>query len=223
MSRVDRGSLPPAVLTVHAARFGPNKLGVTNGRDLILLHTDLSRRQAAETLLHEVAHVILGHDTEQPQWVEDELERILGRTFDELCALPGGEGARSRERAFPRPATTPAPVAARDSRQVSVRRGGAAMLDVRGWATVPPSWRSAGIVDARAFRVGDSPTVHALTHAAPNKVRGACGVVAHVSERGTRLASWAGVGVDCPTCLGTGRSWAPITDLSHSPERSTDR
>lgn len=123
MSGVGRSSLPPAVLTVHAARFGPNRLGATNGRDLILLHTDLSRRQAGETLLHEVAHVILGHDAAQPQWVEDELERILRRAFDELCALPGGEDARSRERAFSLRSTAPAPVAARDARQVKGRRG----------------------------------------------------------------------------------------------------
>ena len=80
------------------------------------------------------------------------------------------------------------------------------MRDVRPWSSsVPPSWRSAGIVDARAFRVGESATVHALTHAAPNRVRGACGVVAHVSEQGTRLASWAGVLPDCPTCAAATR------------------
>lgn len=80
------------------------------------------------------------------------------------------------------------------------------MRDVRSLsASVPSSWRSAGIVDARAFRVGDSPTAHALTHAEPNKVRGACGVVAYVSERDSRLASSALLGVDCPTCLASAR------------------
>lgn len=116
MSHIDRDSPPPTVLTVQTARIGPNLLGATNGRDRIVLHTDLSRRQAAETLLHEVAHVILGQGTEQPRWVEDELERILTRTFDELCALPGGEEARSSERAFPLPTVEPAPTTARAAR-----------------------------------------------------------------------------------------------------------
>lgn len=75
------------------------------------------------------------------------------------------------------------------------------MTDVRSInSSVPASWRSAGIVDARSFRVGDSDKVHALSHASPNKVRGVCGVVAHVSERDSRLASWADAFPDCHTC-----------------------
>lgn len=75
------------------------------------------------------------------------------------------------------------------------------MIDVRpDYATVPPSWASAGIVDARTFRVGGAETIHALTHATPNLVRGACGVTAHVVERDSRLASWAYDLADCPSC-----------------------
>ena len=75
------------------------------------------------------------------------------------------------------------------------------MTDVRfPYPSVPASWPSAGIVDARAFRVGESDTIHALTHASPNLVRGACGVTAHVVERDSRLASWAADLPDCSTC-----------------------
>lgn len=75
------------------------------------------------------------------------------------------------------------------------------MIDVRHpYPSVPPSWASAGIVDARTFRVGASETVHDLTHAAPNLVRGRCGVTAHVVERDGRLATWAYDRADCPTC-----------------------
>lgn len=75
------------------------------------------------------------------------------------------------------------------------------MRDVRyPYASVSPYWASAGIVDARAFRIGESETVHALTHASPNLVRGACGVTAHVVERDGRLATWANTCPDCPTC-----------------------
>lgn len=76
------------------------------------------------------------------------------------------------------------------------------MQDVRyPYPSVPASWPSAGIVDARSFRVGESRTVHALTHASPNLVRGACGITAHVVENeGRRLASWADAFPDCPTC-----------------------
>lgn len=76
-----------------------------------------------------------------------------------------------------------------------------AMVDVRPLHSgVPASWRSAGIVDARAFRIGNAETVHGLSHASPNKVRGLCGVIAHVSERDSRLASWADAFPNCPTC-----------------------
>ena len=66
--------------------------------------------------------------------------------------------------------------------------------------SVPPAWPSAGIVDARTFRIGESETVHAVTHAESNLVRGACGVTAHVVERDGRLATWANAHPDCPTC-----------------------
>lgn len=76
------------------------------------------------------------------------------------------------------------------------------MTDIRApYSGVPYHWPSAGIVDARAFRVGESDTIHALTHAAANLVRGACGVTAHVVERDARLASWAADLPDCSTCL----------------------
>lgn len=76
-----------------------------------------------------------------------------------------------------------------------------AMTDVRPeYARVPASWASAGIVDARSFRIGQSERVHFLTHASPNLVRGACGVTAHVVERDGRLADWADAWPDCPTC-----------------------
>lgn len=75
------------------------------------------------------------------------------------------------------------------------------MLDIREKASVDPSWASAGIVDARAFSVGESDTVHEPTHASPNLVRGKCGVTAHVVERDGRLAIWRDADVNCPTCL----------------------
>lgn len=75
------------------------------------------------------------------------------------------------------------------------------MQDIRENATVPSSWASAGIVDARVFSVGESDTVHALTHADPNLVRGKCGVVAHVVERDGRLAIWRDSDVSCESCL----------------------
>lgn len=63
-----------------------------------------------------------------------------------------------------------------------------------------PWWASNGIIDARAFRVGDSTTVHALSHAKPNRVRGACGVTAPVIEADTRFATWADADVNCTAC-----------------------
>jgi hypothetical protein len=76
------------------------------------------------------------------------------------------------------------------------------MIDIRERSTVPPSWASAGIVDARVFSIGESDTVHELTHADPNLVRGKCGVTAHVAERDGRLAIWRDAEVNCPTCKG---------------------
>jgi len=75
------------------------------------------------------------------------------------------------------------------------------MLDIRNKAVVSPSWASAGIVDARAFSVGESDTVHILTHASPNLVRGGCGITAHVVERDGRLAVWRDAEFSCPACL----------------------
>lgn len=76
------------------------------------------------------------------------------------------------------------------------------MRDVRNLEiSVPPSWPSAGIVDALAFSVGRSDVVHRVTHASPNLVRGACGIVAHVVEREGRLAYWRDAYATCGTCL----------------------
>jgi hypothetical protein len=81
------------------------------------------------------------------------------------------------------------------------------MIDVRSLRhpSVPPSWPSAGIVDARAFTIGGNETVHGLTHAAPMLVRGRCGVVARVSrEDEPRLAYWAD---SFPTCSACREAW----------------
>lgn len=74
------------------------------------------------------------------------------------------------------------------------------MQDLRKMPAVPRSWPSAGIVDARAFRVGYSRTVHRPTHATPNGIRAACGLHAHIVERDGRLACWADADWDCPRC-----------------------
>jgi len=75
------------------------------------------------------------------------------------------------------------------------------MQDVRKpYAAVNPHWASAGIVDALSFSIGESETVHEVTHASPNLVRGACGVTAHVVERDGRLAYWRNAFPTCPTC-----------------------
>lgn len=77
-----------------------------------------------------------------------------------------------------------------------------AMTDIRyPYPSVPAPWPSAGIVDARAFRVGASETVHALTHAKSNLVRGRCSIVARVVETDGPRAEWADAYPDCPTCL----------------------
>lgn len=75
------------------------------------------------------------------------------------------------------------------------------MTNITRMPVVPASWASAGIVDARAFRIGDSDVVHEPTHAKPNLVRGRCGVVAHVVERDGRLATWADSLTTCPSCI----------------------
>ena len=63
-----------------------------------------------------------------------------------------------------------------------------------------PMWPSAGIVDARAFRVGNGTLVHEPTHVASNRVRGRCGVVARVVETDVP-ATWADSHITCPTCV----------------------
>jgi len=78
------------------------------------------------------------------------------------------------------------------------------MTSLDSMPVAPASWASAGIVDARAFRVGEASAVHALTHASPNMVRGICGLVANVVERDNRLASWAGIDPTCTTCQSKG-------------------
>lgn len=77
--------------------------------------------------------------------------------------------------------------------------------------SVSPHWPSAGIVDARAFRVGEATIVHDPTHAASNMIRGRCGVVARIVETDGPRASWADSYITCPTCLAKGaRSEAEI-------------
>lgn len=65
----------------------------------------------------------------------------------------------------------------------------------------PPSWPTAGIGDARAFRIGESRVVHEPTHGKSNLIRGRCGVVARIVETDGPRAYWANAYVDCPTCL----------------------
>ena len=76
------------------------------------------------------------------------------------------------------------------------------MVRLSDHPSVPASWASAGIVDARSFRVGESETVHDLSHASPNLVRGRCGVVARVVEWDGPLASWANSFPTCASCIG---------------------
>lgn len=73
---------------------------------------------------------------------------------------------------------------------------------MKGPESVRPSWASAGIADARAFRVGNSSLVHEPTHYMPNLVRGRCGVVAKIVETDEPRASWADSLPTCPTCKG---------------------
>lgn len=64
-----------------------------------------------------------------------------------------------------------------------------------------PWWASNGIIDARTFRIGNNDKVHALSHAKPNLVRGACGVVAPVVDaRLPYLATWADSEPTCKSC-----------------------
>lgn len=80
-------------------------------------------------------------------------------------------------------------------------------IDLRGRSSVPVTWASAGIVDARAFRVGESEIVHAPKIARPNQVVGFCGVTATVTERDSRLASWADSHITCETCKAKGGNY----------------
>lgn len=68
-------------------------------------------------------------------------------------------------------------------------------ISARAW------WASNGIIDARTFRIGNGTNVHALSHAKPNMVRGACGVVAYVYECDNRLATWADSEPTCKSCV----------------------
>jgi hypothetical protein len=74
------------------------------------------------------------------------------------------------------------------------------MMAVTDRTSVPADWASASILDARSFRVGNSETVHQLSHVAPNRVRGLCGVVAPVLYS-PRAAEWADAYPTCPTCI----------------------
>lgn len=66
---------------------------------------------------------------------------------------------------------------------------------------VPASWASAGIAQARAFSVGNSPVVHKPTHFRPNLVRGKCGIVAPIVESDKPCAFDRDAFPDCPTCV----------------------
>lgn len=67
-------------------------------------------------------------------------------------------------------------------------------------SNIPADWPSAGIVDAGAFIIGNSQTVHKPTHAKSNRIRGACGVTAPVVEADTRYALWTDSDVTCIGC-----------------------
>jgi len=74
--------------------------------------------------------------------------------------------------------------------------------DGRTWG-VPSSWASAGIVDARAFSIGDDrKTVHDIHSAKPNLVKAKCGVEAPVVEDDeSELAYWRDSYHTCKGCL----------------------
>lgn len=67
---------------------------------------------------------------------------------------------------------------------------------------LPSSWSTAGIADARALRVGSSPTIHRPKHFTPRRVVAKCGVVGFACEvRPTeRAATWADGDYDCERC-----------------------
>jgi hypothetical protein len=68
-------------------------------------------------------------------------------------------------------------------------------------ATTKYDWASAGIRDARAYRIGDDPLVHEPTHVGPNLIRSACGIFTPVTETDEPRAEWADALPDCPKCL----------------------
>jgi len=66
-----------------------------------------------------------------------------------------------------------------------------------------PRTANSGIADARAFRVGNSLTVHQPARFPDgNKVVATCGVYGWATERDSRIASWADAHVDCKRCKG---------------------
>ena len=71
--------------------------------------------------------------------------------------------------------------------------------------SVPASWSTASIADARAFRVGKSRKVHKPARFTPVRVVGACGVVGYTwAWATTRPAKWADSLITCPTCKAKG-------------------
>jgi hypothetical protein len=97
------------------------------------------------------------------------------------------------------------------------------MTVLRERVNVPASWASAGIVDALAFTVGDSATVHEPTHAQPNLIRGRCGIVARIIESDRPTASWADSFTTCPTCIARGARRGPPPDITASSQVDLSR
>lgn len=85
--------------------------------------------------------------------------------------------------------------------------GGAhtAPVDVRQVSSVPTGWASAGIVDARAFSIGESERVHDVARAWPNRISAPCGASAPITETDGPRASWRDALPDCAACARTPR------------------
>jgi hypothetical protein len=66
-------------------------------------------------------------------------------------------------------------------------------------APIPASWATAGIADARAFKVGFGKAVHAPAWFTPERVVGVCGVVGY-RHRDVRFAQWADSFITCEAC-----------------------
>lgn len=64
-----------------------------------------------------------------------------------------------------------------------------------------PRTPNSGIADARAFRVGKSPTIH-QPNRFPNalKVIAKCGVYGYAAESESRITTWAADAPDCARC-----------------------